>query len=152
MSTRSNPQSGRSTTTNRQTAVQIWLRMIRIAKKIGRAAEAPLQKIDLTGPQFDLLVQLGQKEGVMQQDLAQQLRVTKGNISQLLAKLEEKRLIRREKHGRTAAVFLTAGGRTVVEERVGPHDQFIAERFQALSDAEQTELLRLLRKIDRSLP
>ncbi|MEM8530244.1 MAG: MarR family transcriptional regulator [Chloroflexota bacterium] len=137
--------------TNRQTATQIWLRMIRVAQKISQAAEAPLDAMDLTAPQFDLLAQLVQTEGIMQQELAEKMHVTKGNISQLLTKLEEKQLILRQKEGRTVYAYLTPAGRKLIEAELVNYDHFVASRFTALSSEEQRDLLKLLHKLDRSL-
>jgi DNA-binding MarR family transcriptional regulator len=97
------------------------------------------------------LAQVGAAEGIMQQELADSLLVTKGNVCQLLDRLEGRGLILRRREGRTNRLFLTDKGRRLCNEVVPAHETLVAERFSALSPKEQTQLHELLRKLDKSL-
>ncbi len=125
--------------------------MVRVGQKIGRAAEVPMQALDLTAPQFVLMTHLAQTEEMIQQDLADVQQVTKGNISQLISKLEEKQLVARNKEGRIVKVSLTRAGRQLIEGEQVQYNQFIGEHFDVLSMKEQRQLLQLLHKLDSSL-
>jgi DNA-binding MarR family transcriptional regulator len=78
--------------------------------------------------------------------------VLKGNISQLLAKLERQGLITRRPDGRINCLSLTERGQSLFEEVVPQQEALIAKLLAPLSDDEQRELLRLLRKLDRTIP
>jgi DNA-binding MarR family transcriptional regulator len=101
--------------------------------------------------QFDVLAHVGSEEGMTQQRLADSLLVTKGNICQLLDRMETGGLIERRQEGRANRLYLTDAGRAMFDESVPAHEDRIARHFNALSPAEQSELLDLLRKLDRSL-
>ncbi|MEM6646701.1 MAG: MarR family transcriptional regulator [Bacteroidota bacterium] len=137
--------------TDRSLSVRTWLRLVRVAQKVGRAAEGPLADLDLTAGQFTLLAAVGGAEGALQDDLAERLATTKGNVSQLLAKLEAKGYVHRVPSGRTKAVHLTQEGRALLDREIPAHDTFIEDRLSALSTDDLDHLYGLLAKLDRSL-
>lgn len=137
--------------TARSLPVRTWLRLVRVAQKVGRAAEGPLADLDLTAGQFALLAAVGGAEGALQDDLANRLATTKGNVSQLLAKLETKGYVHRVPDGRTKAVHLTPEGRALLDREIPAHDAFIEDRLAALSPDELDHLHRLLTRLDRGL-
>lgn len=145
-----NSASGTDARANDAT-VFAWLRLLRVFHKIDRAASERFAGQGLTVAQFDVIAQLGAAEGITQQELADRLLVTKGNVSQLLAKLERRGWIRRCQEGRANALFLTPAGREIFATIVPDHEAFIATRFAALSPEERRTLHRLLRDLDHAL-
>lgn len=141
----------RETRSLRRSEVLSWLRLARVFEKTERAGEAQLRGWGLNMGQFDVLAHVGASEGISQGELAKSLLVTKGNVAQLLGKLESRGLIRRRSEGRTKRLYLTDEGRELYDEVVPAHEDFIAERFSALSKEERSELHRLLRKLDRNM-
>ncbi|MEM1127944.1 MAG: MarR family transcriptional regulator [Bacteroidota bacterium] len=135
----------------RSLPVRTWLRLVRVAQKVGRTAEGPLADLDLTAGQFALLAAVGAAEGALQDELANRLASTKGNVSQLLVKLEAKGYVRREPDGRTKAVYLTPTGQALLAREIPAHDAFIEERLSTLSADDLAHLHRLLVQLDRSL-
>lgn len=133
------------------TAVLAWLRLARIAQQIDVLSAQHMRTHQLTVAQFDVLAQVGAAEGRSQQELAEALLVTKGNISQLLARMEQDGLVRREQEGRTNYLYLTEAGRELYRTVIPAQEELIAGLFTPLSEDEQSELVRLLRKLDRSL-
>ncbi|MEM1055674.1 MAG: MarR family transcriptional regulator [Bacteroidota bacterium] len=136
---------------SRSLPVRTWLRLVRVAQKVGRAAEGPLTDLDLTAGQFTLLATVGASEGALQDDLADRLATTKGNVSQLLAKLEGKGYVHRVPDGRTKAVHLTLEGRALLDREVPAHDAFIEARLSGLPADDLRNLHDLLGTLDRSL-
>ncbi|MGH2533432.1 MAG: MarR family winged helix-turn-helix transcriptional regulator [Thermomicrobiales bacterium] len=136
----------------RRLAVLAWMRLARAYQKIDRASAELFRRWDLSVAQFDVLAQLGADEGISQQQLADKLLVTKGNVSQLLAKLERRGLLRREQNGRAYRLYLTPEGRAIADAAVPRQEDAVAAKFAALTEHEQRELLVLLRKLDQSLP
>jgi DNA-binding MarR family transcriptional regulator len=135
----------------RHPAVLAWLRLARVFQKIDARSERFFHKHKLNTAQFDVLAQVGAASGMTQQELAAALLVTKGNISQLLVKLEQAGLIARRQDGRSNYLSLTERGQAKFEEVVPQQEAQIADLMAPLSADEQHELLRLLRKLDHSI-
>jgi DNA-binding MarR family transcriptional regulator len=135
--------------------VLAWLRLMRVFQKIDGASARHFQAWDpkrkLSTAQFDVLAQIGAAEGITQQELAESLFVTKGNISQLLDRMERLELVRRCQEGRANTLFLTEHGRRLFDQLVPAQEALIAGLFGSLSHDEQTQLLALLRKLDQGL-
>jgi DNA-binding MarR family transcriptional regulator len=128
-----------------------WLRLVRVFQKVDRASTDSLRCRQLSPAQLDVLAKVGSSEGISQQELADALLVTKGNVCQLLDKMEGSGLLERRPDGRVNRLFLTETGRQVHDKVVPTHDALLAEQFSSLTEAEQRELLRLLRQIDHAL-
>ncbi|HEX9056958.1 MAG TPA: MarR family transcriptional regulator [Ktedonobacterales bacterium] len=135
----------------RSTAVATWLRLARVFQKIDHASVEELRARDLSVAQFDVLAHVGAAEGITQQELADSLLVTKGNVCQLLDRMEHSGLLERRQEGRVNHLFLTERGHQLFAETVPCHEAQIARQFEALTPREQAQLLTLLRKLDRSL-
>jgi DNA-binding MarR family transcriptional regulator len=101
--------------------------------------------------QFDVLAHVGVAPGLTQQELADSLLVTKGNVCQLLDRMERSDLIERRSEGRANRLFLTSAGQELFDRIVPEHETMIATKLDALTPREQMELLALLRKLDQSL-
>lgn len=147
-------ESGNATPTSQQDphspALLAWLRMARVVTRTSRAAAERLRGQGLTHAQFDVIAQVGSARGPTQQELADRLLVTQGNVCQLLDGLAKKGLVERRREGRSNHLFLTSRGQDLFEQVVPDHESWQAQRMSALSDEEQRDLLRLLRKLDRS--
>jgi DNA-binding MarR family transcriptional regulator len=135
----------------RQPAVLAWLRLARVFQKIDTRSERFFRSQGLNTAHFDVLAQVGAARGMTQQELADALLVTKGNISQLLRKLEQLGLLTRRQVGRTNCLSLTERGQQLFDRVVPQQEALIAELLAPLPDAEQRELLRLLRKLDHAI-
>jgi DNA-binding MarR family transcriptional regulator len=101
--------------------------------------------------QFDVLAHVGAAPGITQQELADSLLVTKGNVCQLLDRMERVDLLQRQQQGRANRVYLTPRGQELYEQIVPAHEAMIEQHFLALSPSERGALLSILRKLDRSL-
>lgn len=102
-------------------AIRVWFRFLRLESRLQLAVTERLREIDLSVPQCDVLTTLTEAEGISQQDLAQRLYVTKGNISGLLDRLESAGLVERrstEADRRQYAIYLTARGREAAEKAI----------------------------------
>ena len=124
---------------------------MRVYQKVDRASAEHLRGWGFSVAQFDVLAHVGASEGMTQQELADSLLVTKGNVCQLVDKLEDRGLISRRHEGRSNLLFLTDEGRRLFERLVPAHEALIAERFSLFTEREQTQLYELLRKLDRAL-
>ncbi len=135
----------------RRPEVLAWMRLERVFQKVERDSGERLRAWDLNVAQFDVLAHVGATEGMTQQELADSLLVTKGNVCQLLGRMEGRGWISRRQEGRANRLFLTDEGRRLFDEVVPDHEALVAERLSALSRREQERLHELLRKLDRVL-
>ena len=137
--------------TLRTPALLAWLRLARVYQKVDRASADHLRGLGLSVAQFDVLARIGASEGLSQQQLADHLLVTKGNITQLLHRLERDGLVRRCQEGRLNRLYLTEQGRDLAARAVPAQEELIARLFSALPGAQQQRLLDLLRALDHAL-
>lgn len=121
--------------------------MVAFAQKVQRAAEVALNGTGISPAQFFILATVERRAGTQQSVLAETLGVTSANVSQLVAKLEDAKLVTRTERGRAKEVHLTSRGRQVVDRLRPEHDAFLASQFAALSPAERRTLLSLLEKL-----
>jgi len=130
-----------------------WMRLARVYHLVDRATVELVKRFDLTTAQFDVIAQVGAKEGRTQQVLADALLVTKGNITQLLDRLEERCLIeRRTEPGRRGKMlYLTDSGWRLNRQVVPAQETMISALFDRLSGDDRIELNRILRQFNRTL-
>lgn len=145
------PTAPRRTARRPDLPVRLWLRLARVFQKIDQATAADLRREGLTVGQFDVLAQVGAAEGSTQQQVADALLVTKSNVCQLLDRMERAGLVERQQHGRMNHLYLTEEGKRLYQRVVPAHERRLAEHLASLTAEEQTTLLGLLRKVDRSL-
>ncbi|HEY7342280.1 MAG TPA: MarR family transcriptional regulator [Ktedonobacterales bacterium] len=135
----------------RSIAIPAWLRLARVFQKVDRATVDLMRQWDLSVAQFDVLVQVGNAEGLTQQQLADRLLVTKGNVCQLLDRMEERGLLVRQQEGRANHLYLTEKGKDVRAEALPAQERMIEGIFKELPRARQAALLASLRRLDHTL-
>ncbi len=137
----------------RNPAVRAWARMLRVSQRVVQPALAEkLRGLGLNLAEFEILDRLAVREGLTQQDLADALLVTKGNMTYHLCRMEGRGLVDRRPEGRKNRLYLTGEGRRLLEEALPEHEATIDERFSGLSVEERAQLADLLGKLDRSQP
>ncbi len=135
----------------RAPSVLAWLRLARVFQKVDRASVTHLRAWGLSVAQFDVLAQVGAAEGMTQQELAQSLLVTKGNVTQLLDRMEASGWIRRCQEGRCNRLVLTDEGRRLYADVAPAQEDLITRLFATLSPEERAALLATLRRLDHAL-
>src|SRR5436309_7954989 len=137
-------------------AARVWFRVRRLESRINTALGSRLRALGLTAPQCDVLTTLTEREGVSQQELAERLYVTKGNISGLIDRLVASKLVERRAIAgdrRSHAIYLTATGRHRAEEAIAMQREFVAQTFGQLPPEKLIafeELLILTRDLVRA--
>jgi DNA-binding MarR family transcriptional regulator len=137
----------------RRASLLSWFRLARTFQLVDRKTADHLKAFDLTVAQFDVLAQVGAAEGITQQRLADALLVTKGNVCQLLDRMEARNLVERRPadSGRSKHLYLTEKGRSLNQAVVPSQEDLIDRSFSSLTGEEQAQLARLLRKLEHSL-
>jgi DNA-binding MarR family transcriptional regulator len=134
----------------RNPALRAWVRMLRLSQKVQPALAETLRSLGLNPAEFDILDTLAAREGLTQQELADALLVTKGNMTYHLCRMEERGLVDRRPEGRKNRLYLTGEGRRLLEEALPEHEALIDERFSGLSVEDRAQLADLLGKLERS--
>ena len=128
-------------------ADRVWFRLMRLHARLGAAISDRLKSIGLSVPQCDVLTTLTEREGVSQQELAQRLYVTKGNISGLIDRLVTAGLVERrvtEGDRRSHAIYLTREGRRLASLGLESQKRFVGETIGRLSPGQVGELEDLI--------
>jgi DNA-binding MarR family transcriptional regulator len=131
----------------RMLSIVAWFRLSRFYTQSIRKSNQHLKQWNMTVAQFDVLVQVGSNKRLCQQDLADKLLVTKGNMTQLLSKMEQLGWIQREREWKTKYITLTEAGRSLLDEVMPVQEQFQTDQFGKLTMDEKKQFVALLKKI-----
>jgi DNA-binding MarR family transcriptional regulator len=135
----------------RKPSVIAWLRLARVYHKVDRASAEHLSTYGLSVGQFDVLAQVGAREGITQKELAEKLLVTKSNVCQILGRMEERGLVSRRQEGRAKHLFLTKEGRRLFEEVVPSQEELIDRLLSSVPPEDHDLLSKTLGRLDRAL-
>jgi DNA-binding MarR family transcriptional regulator len=127
--------------------LRVWFRFVRLHRRASNAVAGELKALGLSIPQFDLLSTLTEREGLSQQELAERLYVTKGNVSGLLDRMVEAGLVERRAtpdDRRSNALYLTAKGRALAEQGMAAQSAYVARTLGTLEPRDLADLERLV--------
>lgn len=127
--------------------LRIWFRVIRLHRRAVNTVASELKALGLSIPQFDLLSTLTEREGMSQQDLAERLYVTKGNVSGLLDRMVEAGLVERRSipgDRRSNALYLTEKGRDLAEKGIAAQRSYVTRTLGALPVGDLADLERIV--------
>jgi DNA-binding MarR family transcriptional regulator len=131
--------------------LRTWIQLVRTFGRMERRLEQVLERHGLSIPQFDILATLGFEQGITQQELAERLLVTKGNICGMIDRMEGNGWVERRPDAhdrRVKRLFLTRRGKAKLGETV-PEEQVVLKRMMsALSSVEIQALYELLDRLD----
>lgn len=133
-------------------------RLLRVARRVGRAVEAGLDAEGLQIGWFDVLSALrraGEPHRLSPGQLAAALMLSTGGMTKRLDGMEQAALIRRirdPRDRRALQIGLTTRGRALIDATVAEHIENEERLLSGLGRRERAELERLLRKLDASLP
>jgi DNA-binding MarR family transcriptional regulator len=119
--------------------------------KLQRGFEEILAPYGLVLSQFEALVKIGCKPGIIQQELVNVLLVTKGNVGALLDRLESIGLLERRSAAndrRANQLYLTVAGEALIIELFQKRQIFVNEVFKPLDVEQRKSLESLLKAIE----
>jgi DNA-binding MarR family transcriptional regulator len=131
--------------------LKTWVQVTRMFTRVERRLDQSLEGHGLSVPQFDILATLGFEEGITQQELAQRLLVTKGNICGMLDRMEAGGWVRRwpdRLDRRANRIFLTENGRRLLGEALPDLQRILSRVFGVLRDAEVQNLYQLMGRLE----
>ncbi|HEU4345521.1 MAG TPA: MarR family transcriptional regulator [Candidatus Binatia bacterium] len=130
------------------------MRFLRFSLLSHKKLEGDLEKLDLTPPQFYVLATIGYAGGLPFGEIGAKMMVTVSNLTGIVDRLEEKKLVsrKRDDHDRRVVhVVLTDRGTRLYKNSIPLFEKSISLVFTALDKAQQKELSALLRRLNRSL-
>lgn len=131
--------------------VRLWLRLLTCTTLIEGEIRSRLREgFDVTLPRFDLMAQLDRApNGMTLGELSQRMMVSNGNVTGLVERLVSLNIVERTpapNDRRAMIVTLTSEGRRTFRSLARTHEEWIAEIFSDLSQAEMDTLMKLLSK------
>ena len=131
----------------------LWVRFLRFNLQSHKKLEADLEKQGLTPPQFYVLATIGYAGRLPFGEIGAKMMVTVSNLTGIVDRLEEKKLVLRERdeHDRRVVhVVLTDKGAKLFKNAIPLFEKSIAGIFTNLDQAQQKELSALLRKLKQA--
>ncbi|MDJ0704899.1 MAG: MarR family transcriptional regulator [Leptolyngbyaceae cyanobacterium MO_188.B28] len=131
---------------NREAFVPTMRELVRAYQAFTSYSDTHVRQLGLTPSQFDVIATLGGTSGMSMGDVAAKTLVTKGTLTGIIDRLEQKELVRREVpegNRRSFTVVLTPTGEEVYKKVFPAHIAHLRQRFEQL-DASELELLRVL--------
>lgn len=113
-------------------------------------SDGHIRQMGLTSPQFDVIATLGNSSGMTMNCLAEKTLVTKGTLTGIVDRLEQKGLVRREvppDNRRCFMIVLTEKGESVFQEIFPAHIAYLKERLGSLSLEEIATMQVTLQKL-----
>lgn len=129
--------------------MEAWLQIIRSYEHFHGQVAALLQLRGLTVAQFEVLSTLASVDCGNQQELADRLRMTKGNLVGLIDRLTDRGWVEREQvpgDRRVNRVKITASGREFIHSVLPEQAKVVETMLSGLDDAEVETLRTLLKK------
>jgi DNA-binding MarR family transcriptional regulator len=133
--------------------LRTWVQLIRTFYLVQRRVVVALSARELTLPQFDVMATLRFGENATQQELAERLLVTKGNVCGVVTRLEACGWVERRPDpddGRANRLRLTPAGRRKIESVLPEHDTVVLQALSPLSVADAKSLRGLLEEVARA--
>ncbi|HEY5992963.1 MAG TPA: MarR family transcriptional regulator [Gallionellaceae bacterium] len=109
-----------------------------------------VRRMGLTTPQFDIIATLGNTQGMTFKELGEKTLITKGTLTGVVDRLEEKKLVRRmalPSDGRCQVVQLTPKGEAVFAEVFPAHLAYIGAAFAGLGAEELQQTQHVLKRL-----
>jgi DNA-binding MarR family transcriptional regulator len=131
--------------------VKVWVTLARVYNRMERRLGQALAAHGLSLSQFDVLATLLHGEGITQQELAERLLVTKGNVVGLIDRVGAAGWVERRpdpEDRRANRLYLTDAGRKLLSEVFPCHTADILAAFGRFTEAELRQMHQLLERLD----
>lgn len=117
--------------------------LVRCYQAHDRVAEEHFRQMGVTGAQFDILVTLGNTEGLTCRELGERTLITKGTLTGVVDRLIEKGWVSREACStdrRVVYIRLTEAGVSVFERIFQPHLDYMSQVFEGVTPETWSQL------------
>ena len=130
----------------------LWIRFLRFSLQSHKKLEDYLAAVDLTPPQFYVLATIGYAGGLPFGEIGAKMMVTVSNLTGIVDRLEEKKLVVRQRDAhdrRVVHVVLTEKGAKIYKSTIPLFDKSVEKIFAGLSKSDQKDLAALLRRLNQ---
>ncbi|MBP7002546.1 MarR family transcriptional regulator [Amaricoccus sp.] len=131
--------------------LRLWLRLLAVSRMVEGELRERLRGHDSTLPRFDVMAALSRApEGLKMSELSSVLRVSNGNVTGIVDRLEAEGLaVRLPVHGDRRAMLarLTPAGEASFAALAGRHEAWVNELLGAVTPAEAEHLIEQLRTV-----
>jgi DNA-binding MarR family transcriptional regulator len=130
----------------------LWVRFLRFNLASNKRLQNDLERLGLTLPQFYVLATLGYSGGLPFGEIGEKMMVTVSNLTGIVDRLEEKKLVSRQRDARdrrVVRVILTEKGTKLYKSTIPLFEKSISQFFSPLDKPQQKKLASLLRKLIR---
>ncbi len=117
-------------------------------------SSAHVRQFGLTPPQFDLVATLGNQPPMTCKELGEKTLITKGTLTGILDRLEEKGMIVRcanSDDARSQKISLTSAGNDLFNQVFPSHVQYLSGAFHQLSQVETDQLTHSLKHLREAI-
>jgi len=133
-------------------STSLWIRFLRFSLQSHKRLEDDLAKLGVTPPQFYVLATIGYAGGLPFGEIGAKMMVTVSNLTGIVDRLEEKKLVLRkrdEKDRRVVHVVLTEKGTKLYKSTIPLFEKSVERIFIGLAKSEQKELSAILRRLNQ---
>lgn len=134
-------------------STSLWVRFLRFSLLSHKQLENDLEKLDLTPPQFYVLATIGYAGGLPFGEIGAKMMVTVSNLTGIVDRLEEKKLVIRKRDDndrRVVHVLLTERGAKLYKSTIPLFEKSVSRIFSSLDKSQQRELSALFRKLNHA--
>jgi len=136
------------------TAMGMWIKLMLAYATFQKKNAEHLKQFDITPAQYAVLECLGHLGPMNMGDLCKKMLVSGGNMTVVVDNLVKDGLVERvpsEEDRRAILVRFTSKGKKLFDETFLKHAQHLTQLAQVLTEKEQEELSRLLKKLGLAL-
>ena len=116
-----------------------WLAVVHAYQECNRRYARLLDAFELTIPQFDVLTAIARSAQTTPKAIADELIVTRGNVTGVLRRLQDRGLIETRNNPADARSFfceLTPAGKRLLDDALSAASRFVTAQLAPFSDAE----------------
>ena len=142
------------TTVHERLALNTFVKLMRAGESVSSAVHKELPNAGLTVSQFGILEALYHLGPMLQKELGEKILKSPGNITMVIDNLAKRGLIVREKSSsdrRASVIRASDEGNRLIAAIFPAHADRIRKTMSALTQQEQEDLGRLLKKLGRSI-
>jgi MarR family 2-MHQ and catechol resistance regulon transcriptional repressor len=139
---------------NRKVTTETWERLSQCYQMTQKKAREALRGSGLTQPQFLVMTQIAEEEGIPLTRIGENMLVTGGNITGIIDRLEREGLVKRKRDGedrRIIRAFFTPKGQKTYKQALPAYDRFMRQVFGDLGGGDVTRLHKTLEVLHKGL-
>ena len=136
------------------TALSMWVKLIRVNSTFNKKNADHLKNFGITAAQYAVIECLGHLGPMNMGELCKKMLVSGGNMTVVVDNLEKEGLVERVPSNddrRAIVVRFTPKGKKIFDDSFGQHARYLTEIASVLTEQEQEDLARLLKKLGCTL-